>query len=88
MIQLLRANKQLREAVKACDVGMIKGYPDLELNSIDKFVTDLKEVAEAMLVNVGRVVETMERLAEVEKEVGSDPEQEVYFEEQQAHPTR
>ena len=44
-------------------------------------------MAEALLVDVGRVVETMERLAEVEKEVDRDPEQQVQIKEQQAHPT-
>ena len=40
VIQLFRANEKLREAVEACDVGMIEGYPDLEINSMDKFVTN------------------------------------------------
>ena len=40
VIQLFRANEQLREAVEACDVEMIEGYPDLEINSMDKFVTN------------------------------------------------
>ena len=39
MLQLTEANEQLREAVEECEVGMIEGYPDLELASIDIFIS-------------------------------------------------
>ena len=65
----------LREAVKECEDGTIKGYPDLEIASIDKFMNDLKEAAETLLVSVGRVVDTLDRLAAVHDKEDANPEQ-------------
>ena len=50
--RLLKINKRLRTAVEACEAGKIKGHPDLELIKINKFVTDIEEVAEELIVDV------------------------------------
>ena len=53
----------VRTAVKACEAGEIKGYPDLELINIDRFVTDIEEVPWELIVNVDRVLEDLGRVA-------------------------
>ena len=42
VIQLSRNNEQLREAVEACDVGLIKGYSDIELKRMNMIMINLR----------------------------------------------
>ena len=88
ILQLTAANEQLREDVKEYEVGTIERYPDLEITSIDTFLSDLEKAAKALLVAMGRVVETLDRLAEVEDEEDTNPEREVQAGAQEAQCTR
>ena len=71
-----------------CKAGEIEGHPDLELINIDKFVTNIVEVAEDLIVDVDRFVEDLGRLAEVEEGDDSSLDQEERFEPQQAPTTK
>ena len=60
-----RVHKHRRHAQEGIvrTAGEIKGYPDLELINIDRFVTDIEEVPWELIVNVDRVLEDLGRVA-------------------------
>ena len=63
-------------AVEAYKAGEIEGNQDLELINIDKFITNIDEVADELIVGVDRVLEDLGRLIEVEEGDNSSIQQE------------
>ena len=58
MQQLTALNKKMRAAVNECKHGIIKGYPDLEITNINKFIRDHLGLTETLLVKVDSAVES------------------------------
>ena len=68
MQQLTALNKKMRAAVNECKHGIIKGYPDLEITNINKFIGDLVGSTDTLVINVDRTVESVCRIVEIKGE--------------------
>ena len=83
--QLNVANKELRDAVDGCKDGTIKGYPDLEIASINEFMGYLMESTKSLMANADRAMRDVGWLAKVKDKDNLDPQPEEQSESKRAH---
>ena len=79
------ANKELRDTVDGCEDGTIKGYPDLEIASINEFMGYLMESTRSLMANADRAMRDVGWLDKVKYKDNLDPQPEEQSESKRAH---